>query len=113
MVSKVLLAGFFTDNFGSTPWNIEECGVAVGRDTALQARKAMGLILDGVIEIFFDLLFPAAVWPWRIDSTRNIYEYQGYFMRRGRWKRVVRGAGNFANSVGRLSRNPGSLNLLE
>jgi len=40
MVRKVLLDGVYTENFGSTLPIIGECGVAVGRDTALQAGRS-------------------------------------------------------------------------
>jgi hypothetical protein len=42
-------------------------------------RKVAGLIPDGVLEFFINIILPIALWPW-VDSASNRNEYQEHFL---------------------------------
>jgi hypothetical protein len=63
----------------------------------------------GSLGFFIDLILPAALWPG-LESASDRNEYQEYLLE---VKRLVHRADNLATFMCRLSRNSGSLNLLE
>jgi len=62
------------------------------------------------MEIFIDIILPAALWP-RVEPASNRNEYQDYLLG-GKGGRCL-GIDNLPTFMYRLSRNSGSLNLLE
>ena len=97
----------------SRKWNITNYsgvrGGVVGWGTALQAGKSRVWFPMVSLELFIDIILPAALWPWgRLNLDRN--EYQEYFLW-GKGDRCL-GLTHYHLHV-RTVLKSGSLNLLE
>jgi hypothetical protein len=77
-------------------------GGAVGRGTAVPARRSRVPFPMVSLKFFVDVIFPAALWPW---SRLSLLQ---------KWvRRAYRTADNLTTFMRRLSRNSGSFILLE
>jgi hypothetical protein len=84
----------------------------VEADTALQAGRLWVRFLMGSLEFLIVLSLQPNYGP-RVHSASNRNEYQGYLPGRGGLRRPVHSTDNLATFMCQLSKNSGSLNLLE
>jgi hypothetical protein len=54
-------------------------GGPVGWRTAIQVKRSQVRFPMVSLEVFIDIILPAALWPW-VDSASNRNEYREYFL---------------------------------